>query len=136
MDDKIDKVREALEIADAFCGRHTADECPDTIAIPIKDALAALAALSAIDASADPYAMHVCGTCSSESGAECTRRNCDLNNAWEPKPATPTILSAEPAQAAGKPDAFAIAIVKELRVNWAFDTEDALSVLNGAKRRL
>ena len=46
------------------------------------------------------------------------------------------ILSAEPAQDDGKPDAFASAIVKELRVNWAFDTEDALSVLNGAKRRL
>ena len=45
MDDKIDKVRKALEIADAFCGRHTADECPDTIAIPIKDALAALSAI-------------------------------------------------------------------------------------------
>lgn len=45
-------------------------------------------------------------------------------------------LSTEPAQDDGKPEAFASAIVKELRVNWAFDTEDALSVLNGAKRRL
>lgn len=38
-------------------------------------------------AKADIYAMHICETCSSESGAECTRRNCQLNNAWESKPA-------------------------------------------------
>ena len=34
------------------------------------------------------------------------------------------------------PDAFGKAIVEELRVNWAFDTDDALSVLNGAERRM
>lgn len=30
---------DALYIADKFCGNHTADECDDSIAIPIKDAL-------------------------------------------------------------------------------------------------
>jgi len=45
MDGKIDTVRRGLEIADAFCGKHTADECPDAVAIPIKDAIAALAAI-------------------------------------------------------------------------------------------
>ena len=33
----------------------------------------------------DPYAMHICDTCDSESGMECTRRNCHLNNAWHPR---------------------------------------------------
>lgn len=33
-------------------------------------------------------------------------------------------------------DAFGKAIVEELRINWAFDTDDALSVLNGAERRM
>ena len=33
-------------------------------------------------------------------------------------------------------EAFGKAIVEELRVNWAFDTDDALSVLNGAERRM
>ena len=45
MDGKLDTVRRGLEIADAFCGKHTADECPDTVAIPIKEALAALSAI-------------------------------------------------------------------------------------------
>jgi hypothetical protein len=45
MDGKIDIVRRGLEIADAFCGKHTADECPDAVAIPIKDALDALSAI-------------------------------------------------------------------------------------------
>jgi hypothetical protein len=35
----IAKLVNALEIADKFCGSHTADECPDTIACPIADAL-------------------------------------------------------------------------------------------------
>lgn len=33
-------------------------------------------------------------------------------------------------------EAFGKAIVEELRVNWAFDMDDALSVLNGAERRM
>ena len=35
----LQKVKEALEIAHDFCGNHTADECPDSIAIPVQDAL-------------------------------------------------------------------------------------------------
>ena len=62
----------------------------------------------------DPYSMHICGTCSSESGAECTRRNCHLNNAWEPKTAQNTFYglsecagrskATEPAHDNGKPE--------------------------------
>ena len=34
------------------------------------------------------------------------------------------------------PDAFGKAIVEELRINWACDTETALMILNGAERRM
>jgi len=37
--EKLEKAREALEIAAKFCGKHTADACPDTVAIPINEAL-------------------------------------------------------------------------------------------------
>jgi hypothetical protein len=30
---------DALEIANKFCGSHTAEDCPDTVAIPINEAL-------------------------------------------------------------------------------------------------
>jgi len=45
-DEAIKKIREGLKIADKFCGNHTANECPDTVAIPIKDALAAIDSLA------------------------------------------------------------------------------------------
>ncbi len=32
----------ALKIAQRFCGRFTADECPDSVAIPINEAIAKL----------------------------------------------------------------------------------------------
>lgn len=38
-DEQFDKIKGALETADNFCGEHTPDECPDFIAIPIKEAL-------------------------------------------------------------------------------------------------
>ena len=71
-----------------------------------------------------------CASCLADDPSGCEK--CEttdpehVDSEWKPKP----------AQDDGKPDAFASAIVKELRVNWAFDTDDALSVLNGAKRRL
>ncbi len=40
----IEKALYALKIADEFCGKHTAEDCPDYIAVPIKDAIKALEA--------------------------------------------------------------------------------------------
>jgi hypothetical protein len=37
----------ALEIADKFCGQHTSDECPDTVHIPIQEAIHALKGMPA-----------------------------------------------------------------------------------------
>ena len=38
-DEKLAIAVKALKIASDFCGSLTADECPDTVAIPINDAL-------------------------------------------------------------------------------------------------
>lgn len=40
-----DKLEKALKVAKAFCDGLTAEECPDTIALPISAALAEVAAL-------------------------------------------------------------------------------------------
>jgi hypothetical protein len=37
--DEIDRLRAALLIAQQFCNSLTAEECPDTVAIPINEAL-------------------------------------------------------------------------------------------------
>ena len=37
---EIAKLRETLRIADKFCGSLTSDVCPDSVHIPIRDALA------------------------------------------------------------------------------------------------
>jgi hypothetical protein len=39
---KINLAIKALEIASKFCDQHTADECPDYVAIPISESLAEL----------------------------------------------------------------------------------------------
>lgn len=38
-DAALDACVEALGIADEFCDSHSADECPDTVALPIKSAI-------------------------------------------------------------------------------------------------
>lgn len=51
----IDTIREALERADRFCDTHTAEQCPDTLALPIKEALAALSTMTDEQKLAEKY---------------------------------------------------------------------------------
>ena len=125
MDGNIDKVREALDWVDSVYGET----------VIISDARAALSAIDS-DAIRAAALKDAADRAVSWQVKLCSRDDWHCEGCTECNQLRYAILSAEPAQDDGKPDAFASAIVKELRVNWAFDTEDALSVLNGAKRRL
>lgn len=46
------QVRDALAVAKEFCGERTAEDCPDTVAIPINQALAALDAAQPVQVNA------------------------------------------------------------------------------------
>jgi hypothetical protein len=77
---KLDTIRRGLVIADDFCGNHTADECPDTIAIPIKEALAAIDALKHAP-SEDAITVVVDIIHALESDA-CTNINCEMHKQY------------------------------------------------------